>query len=88
MVKLSQADTMSREHRFSAARKRARAHSGGIARQIHFPFALSKLDQVADGLGFRWNVLLFAAREKHPSARISSIKASSARSLYSITRPR
>jgi hypothetical protein len=38
MVKLSQADTMSREHRFSAARKRARA-SWRYRSADHFPFA-------------------------------------------------
>jgi hypothetical protein len=56
-----------------------------------FPLFQPELDHAADGgLGFRWNVRLFAARAKHP-LRADYLHQSFIRakpSLYAIRRPR
>jgi hypothetical protein len=69
---------------------RSAFHVFNVPAGILFPLFQPDLDQAADGgLGFRWNVRLFAARAQHPFSAnyLHQSFARAKSSLYSIRRP-
>ena len=69
---------------------RSAFHVFNVPAGILFPLFQPNLDRADGGLGFRWNVRLFAACAKHPFSanHLHQSFVYTESSLYSITRPR